>query len=245
MTRPGQLWILSHKPASAPQQPPIPTSVTVIDWWHSELQCTPTSWRGQKNGTNATSFGTNVVGVDGTNFGGRVAAQTFLSSGSRWDGVFAAGSIPAGSKVFDYVVGRPRLSQTDVVWALMDAAPGNNAYNRLQSDGQNPAKWQLQTLFGYLNTGRVIDTLPHRFWAYFDGTNAYLQIDGTLYQLASTAITANETNRIYFSGSGGNGHQCDVSFVFRMVTIGKPTAAEISALDAWTLGYWNVNAATP
>lgn len=223
----------------ASQRPPLPASA--VEYWHSELQCTPSAWVGQLRGSSLPGNGTPIVAVDPGFFGGRVAAQAALS-GKFW----ASATLPAlattGTRPWLYAVGR--LRTTAEATAVVVGAGGTTALASLVLT--SPV-----LVVGFNNGTTQVgsppaDTNVHRWKFGADGVNANLIQDDTAYTTPyAGSLPENCVAFAVGANPAGFNFPCNCSLVFALICSSQPTPAEFAALDAWAMAYWGIPSQRP
>jgi hypothetical protein len=224
-----------------PSAPPLPTSVATIEYWHSEKQCTPASWIGQKARIPLAGVGAPVVASDPGFFKGHVVGQASLSGVALWaNRALSPALIPAGTTPWSYFIGRFRSSAgpSQIIYGMGDPGDEHSAYK------DTTPKWI--GYFGAVINGPPVDTNAHVVKQWLDGTRANITIDRTNYSALFGGVLATAVTSVALgSGSSGLGNPTDGSIAFFLVCASKPTDAEIATLDAWAASYWGVPDSPP
>lgn len=222
------------------QQPPLPASA--IEYWHSELQCTPASWVGQLLGRAMTGAGAPIVAADPGFFGGRVVAQSSVTGPKYWLGVFA--SIAAtGTRPWLYVIGRLRSTVESTAVLVSAAATGGFGLANLVLVSPN-------VVVGFNDGATQVgspaaDIVVHR-WKYgADGVNANLIQDSAAYATAYAGALPQDCIAVAAGISAAGNYPCTGSIAFILVCASRPTVGELAALDAWAQSYWSIPPQTP
>lgn len=214
--------------------PGVPLPASAIEYWDSELQCSPSAWVGQIGGRTLVGTGTPTVAVDGAFFNGRVAAQT-ASSGKYWSGTFAA-LAPAGSRPQVYTVARSRALDA-ATRAIVGGGNGGTAFSVGQRTTSRRAVWNNSQLV----SNGVGTTNPGKWASWFSGTHVNLDIDGVLGQtIDASAMSVDLVDVNVGQQNGASQGHGDSSVVFYLICGSAMSGAEKTALDAYALYRWGV-----
>ena len=220
--------------------PPIPT--TAVEYWHSLMGASGTTWTGQIGGRVLTAPGSTSISPDSSFFKGRAVAQA--NTGSGWRGVGFSPVFTTGNRAYSFSVFRMRVLQTAAnEWGIFDLgadAALDAHYIKHRVDANN---FRLD----YTGGPSVViksppDLIPHILEVWPDGTNLITQLDG------GTPVTGAFTGGLFGNitaiaiGMAASGvyHMSDSSHAFHMICSSVPTPAERAALRAWARGYWGV-----
>ena len=217
------------------QRPPLPISVTPIEYWHGDFQLTPSAWVGQLGGRSLTGTGTPVVGADGAFFNGRPVAQTAITGSKYWSatGLTVAAT---GTRPWMYSIARART--LDATSRFLVGGGGGAIAHGLRARTANFRS--LWNSAASNDTAGAADTNPHRFSTWLDGTSISLRVDGTSVTAAYTPALTADLTEIYVGKNPVAADTGDSSIAFFLICSAIPTASEITALDAWSLRYWGV-----
>lgn len=228
---------LTSQPYGIPKQrPPLPASA--VEYWHSELECTPASWVGQIGGRSLAGVnGTRIVAADPGFFNGRVVGQTNSATGAAWRGTGLVGLPGAGTRPWLYLVARLRDTSTGSAEIMFGVGR-----NTVDDDGRFLAAGGsfIAARTGAFNVnGSATDTALHRFKAWLDGVNANFHVDNVAFSNADTYLLAANTNAAAIGlGSGGGNFPSDANVAFALIASSRPTPAEEYYLDEWAWKYF-------
>lgn len=218
------------------QRPPLPASA--IEYWHSEIECTPSAWVGQLRRVSLAGVGTPTVAPDTGYFGGRSVAQTFQTGKLFYNRAISPALISAGTRPWMFIINRLR-------------ADGGGTYSEAgfgaAAMGTTGLQVQTGTLRAVFNNGAVIvPTIPadlnaHQSEMWFDGANANAIVDGTAFTVASAAQNPADVSQVALGSLATTDAQfCDTSTAFILLCSTKPSDPEIAALRNWANSYWSV-----
>src|SRR4249919_976235 len=231
-------WVWPPQGASGgaldPSKPPLPTSVTSIEYWHSEKQCAPAAWIGQLAATSLPGIGGPSVAADPGFFKGRVVAQA--SIGKNWaNRTLSTPLVAAGTTPWTYFIGRYRgVGAFQIIYGMGNPSDSHSAYI-------SPGDWTAYFNNSFGLGGPPSDTNAHAVKQWLDGTNANLTIDRAAFTAAyGIPLGVPVTSVALGAGSNSGSNSSAASIAFFLVCASKPTDAEVAALDAWAARYWGV-----
>lgn len=230
----GRRPVRAHRSGVNPALPPLPASA--VEYWHSELQCSASSWTGQIGGRVLPAVNTPSVGTDGANFNGRVVAKSDDAAQNSWRGTGLTPLVGAGARPWTFAVMRFRTTANDQGSHGISGVGFTQAF---QIGGG--ARRQLvitDGILAVLDAGPA-DTDVHRVKTWADGVNANVMIDGSAFSIAWVGSTPNPvTNAAIGTNVGSAAFASDANHAFVLVCSSRPTAPEEAALDAWAQAYW-------
>ena len=217
------------------QTPPLPVSVTAVEYWHSELQCSGTSWTGQIGGRVLPAVGTPVVQADGSNFAGRRVAHTSPGNVYRATAIASlatSGTFPWSMSIFRFrAIAGGGGEQGIIDYGVNGVSDDfymlcrlDNMESRCRDQSQGPAA----------------DTSVHRLEVYNDTTQVVSRRDATVWN-GGTAFGINHNLTsvgISVTASTAGAHQSTAAHAFHMICSAVPSAGELAALRAWATAYW-------
>lgn len=219
--------------------PPLPTSVTPLWEFHSESQLTPTSWTDSRvSGRVLANTGAPTVGVDGAFFNGRPVAQA--NSTGYWANRALPTIAAAGVQLWWYAVAR--FQSTSAASIGLGAGRSGNDALTLRTQAGSPVTRDVLANQTVTIANGFGELTPRKYIAWLDGTNGHFMVDG----VDATAAVAGGINQAVQALAVGTAAQGDfgtagkVSLAYWLACNGKPSAAEIAALDAWSLAQWAV-----
>lgn len=236
-------WLVRNKGLA--RNPPLPASA--VEYWHSELQCTPSVWTGQLRGNKITpQAGIPLVEPDSSYFSGRPVFKTkkspvaTVSTGAT---PLAPPLAPSGSNPWMFVVGRfldltSLTSGGAVMCSFGQISPNGPGLSVGYTDAQGAAAF---TSFGNLPNAAGSNTLPHIWKAWPDGTALHFTVDSTDVTMPAAGPTA-VTLDVLTLGMAWNfaSYATDAAIALVLLCSSKPTAAEEAALTTWAKAYWGV-----
>jgi hypothetical protein len=222
------------------QRPPLPAAA--VDYWHSELQCTPAAWIGQMGARSLPGTGSlPAVGTDPGFFKDRIVGKS-TAGGTFWRGTGFTGLPVSGDKPWVMLVGRLRNTTFAGVDEIMCGAGRDGVDDDARLAAQLTGGVWRATFSGAPNIAvstAPIDAAVHNFKAWRDGTLVNLQVDATLYTAADGGGLSASVNAVGIGGPCNTpSFGADLNAAFFLICKTKPSAAEISALDAWARAYW-------
>lgn len=244
MARPGAPLLTLLRARAAPSQfPPLP--LTAREYWHSELQCSAASWRGQIGGRLASAIGSPVVAADPGYFNGRQVAATgqTASTSYLWDSspggasdLYAAGSFP-------WVMLIARLRSTIASNRSMATVGriGTQVHIGLIQSGSSFFQGTANNSTSIVGS-RPFDTTPHTFRSWTDGSLFNHRVDSLSSTSApfSASVPASAHGVWIGDSLGGSGNGAAVNTAFYLVCSGEPSNDEQIALMQWAQVYWGV-----
>lgn len=215
---------------------------SVVEYWHSEINCTASAWVGQVQGISLTGVNTPTVAADGANFNGRVVAQAAQAGAKIWRTTGLPTVLASGTRPWSFAVGRFRSTAASVT-AVSYGRPAGSHDMSLQHTTGAPNRFNCFFLGGANpNTAPTpSDTNGHRFKGWMDGTNANLNVDDNNYALATAATLGGNVTALAVGANAADASAPgDVSIAFWLLCTAKPTATEEALIDAWAKSYWGV-----
>lgn len=227
----------SRRASSVSQTPPLPSSVTNVDYWHGELGASAANAVGQIAATTLPGQNTPTVGVDTGFFNNRTVYQATASGNRCWLVGLGFNLIGAGTRPWMYVIGRHRTASPAALQEL--AAIGRSGFANECNIGLTAANNRRGLLGASTVNNGTGDTNVHRFEGWKDGTNANFRVDGSNATTADASTLINAVRGIAIgSNSGSVADVGDVSVAFMLLCLAKPTEGEIAALNTWAQAYW-------
>lgn len=210
--------------------PPLPASA--VEYWISEIQCTPSAWVGQLKGSSLAGGNTPTVAADPGYCNGRIAAQTTAATSKSWVNRSLPALLANGSRPCSYSVGRWRT--VGIADVLMVSHGGSLAASGIQQVAGAKTSFVFSGGAAQVD-GPAADTAAHRHIGWADGALANFQIDKTLYTTAYTGALG-EASTMFAVGelSRTAYYWADASVWFWLLCSSKPSAAELYALDVWS-----------
>lgn len=214
------------------QTPPLPAST--VEYWHSELGCSPSAWVGRLQGLSLTGVGAPTVAVDGTNFRGRPVAQAAIG-GNHWRATGLPSILAASSRPWMAAAARYRTSATTQTGFGTAGAAEQQSCSLITA-----ANFQAFMNATVVNDGAV-NTTPHRFKWWWNGTTPSLTVDATTTSsVGATSIGQAITTVSVGVSAAAAANPANLSAGFLILCSSTPTAAEEAALDTWMQAYWGV-----
>jgi hypothetical protein len=222
------------------QRPPLPANT--VEYWHSELECTPTSWKGQILGSTIVSQSATppTVAPDPGYFNGRVVGQTVAATQSRWrnNAAFSPAIMAAGTPLYAFGVYRIQATANSVGFSFQPStAGGTTAYIGANATRSIALLENRALIQGQTEGSNAVHF--SEFW--IDGTNQNLQGEqNTLFTQGSGGVTTQPIAWITVGATPQGTVTYNASHAFYLLCNAVPTVAERDALKAWARSYWGI-----
>lgn len=230
-------------PVYQPSKPPLPASVSVAEYWHSEIQCTSTAWVGQVGGRVMTGTGNPVVGVDPGHFNGRKVAKAVKTPGQYWSWTGTPIIAAQGAFHWIFIVYRMTTLLLDASFNFIGGvgrASQDADISIFQRSISGVSAIQAQS--GSVVGPSPTDLLPHAVSLSNRAAPIGLRmlVDGVTFQ---GAVGIGGASGEISSAAAGfsaalNGNGSDANIAFLMAASSTPNDSEIQALINWSRAYW-------
>lgn len=222
----------------------VPVPSNVIDYWHSEAQCSVASWVSQIGGRSLSSAtGNQTVGVDGSFFNGRTVGKAFRSPSGGWKGT-VSGFALIGQRTYWCGVLRYRdLFTSNGTYGGGGIGIHNSYVGLYPQHGRGGSGNDFRASFDSATAIGVLgfpDTNTHFWEIWADGTNLNLRIDGVIRATSASAAALTQDCVTVAVGlnPGSNIHYSDSSHAFHLYALAKPTEAECTALRNYAISWF-------